>query len=190
MSSKLMAPWKPLFPIPISRPFHDVDGGSHTSKLILESLVGVATAVTRQCDASDTACVIFTFDRVRVVRFSQAVAASTGGLAKTQSHRENRQRLFLIRISAHEVCGIVSATGTLPSRNLRIGTERSRSIDDCTSAVGCNDLARRNPFLYPRFDGAQCVVGIWSRSTAAVSHSRSHEEPEELFCFFRTTHFL
>src|SRR6185369_17145955 len=185
-----MAPWKPLFPIPISRPFHDVDGGSHTSKLILESVVGVATAVTRQCDASVTACVIFTFDRVRVVRFSQAVAASARSLTtETQSHRENRQRLFLIRISAHEVCGIVSATGTLPSRNLRIGTERSRSIDDCTRAVGCNDLARRNPFLHPLFEGAQYVVGIWSRPTAAVSHSRSHEESEELFRFFRTTHF-
>src|SRR5262250_2564201 len=105
-----MVPWKPLFPIPISRPFHDVDGGSQTSKLILESLVGVATAVTRQCDASDTACVIFTFGRVSVVRFSQAVAASARSLTlstKTQSdreNRENRQRLFLVRISAHEVC--------------------------------------------------------------------------------------
>src|SRR5215471_3336691 len=100
-----MAPWKPLFPIPISRPFHDVDGGSHTSKLILESLVGVATPVTRQCDASDTACVIFTFGRVRVVRFSQAAASARSLRTKAQSHRENRQRLFLIRISAHKVCG-------------------------------------------------------------------------------------
>src|SRR5690242_11279902 len=122
-----MAPWKPLFPIPISRPFHDVDGGSHTSKLILESLVGVATAVTRQCDASITACVIFTFDRVRVVRFSQDVPASAGSLTtETLMHRKTRQRLFLIRICAHEVCSIVSAAGALPSRNLRIRTERSR----------------------------------------------------------------
>src|SRR4051812_18791808 len=43
-----MAPAKPPVPTPWNLPFHDAPSGIHTSKLMWESGVGVATAATRQ----------------------------------------------------------------------------------------------------------------------------------------------
>src|SRR4051794_3928423 len=43
-----MAPAKPPVPTPWNLPFHDAPSGIHTSKLMRESGVGVATAATRQ----------------------------------------------------------------------------------------------------------------------------------------------
>src|SRR6476620_394197 len=44
----MMAPAKPPVPTPWNLPFHDAPSGIHTSKLMCESGVGVATAATRQ----------------------------------------------------------------------------------------------------------------------------------------------
>src|SRR5712691_854359 len=88
----MLPPYPPL-PMPLNLPFQPVSG-SRTSKLIEESLVGVATPFTLQfagrvaVAATTTALVIVAFGRERVVRLSHDCAADAPADASVMTAKD------------------------------------------------------------------------------------------------------
>src|SRR5438093_931426 len=71
---------------------------------------------------------------------------------------------------ANKIRRIVDAAGALVFRNLRIRTQRPRSLDLPVTGAGCDDAVRRLALLDPLVQRAHFVEDIRSFSARAMPH--------------------
>ena len=82
-----------------------------------------------------------------------------------------------LRRLANKVCGIVRTSRAEVTRDLRVRTKRTRTVNLVPSLVGRDDPFRRLAALHPRIQRCNHVECVQSFAVTAVPQTRHHEQP-------------
>src|SRR4030095_10852616 len=85
--------------------------------------------------------------------------------------------VLIVRVSANEIPGLVGASVPRVDRDLGIGAQRPRVVDDIVGVVRREDALRGNASLDPSLEIGKRVKSVGG---LAATSARRHEQPEEL----------
>ena len=83
-----------------------------------------------------------------------------------------------LRCATGDMGRVIGAAGTLVTRHLRVGAQRTRAVDSIVANASGNDLVRRLTGSDPLVERTDPIEGIGTIATAAVPHAGSHEQSD------------